>query len=93
MTKVVASITISLDGFITGPNDGPGHVLGRPPEQPPDRCADRDWQPRPSTPSRLILRLPEHRLRSRERPTSMPLGRRSRSREAFPRQAVESTSR
>lgn len=28
MTKVVATITISLDGFITGPNDGPGRGLG-----------------------------------------------------------------
>jgi dihydrofolate reductase len=28
MEKVVASITISLDGFITGPNDGPGRGLG-----------------------------------------------------------------
>jgi dihydrofolate reductase len=28
MTKVVAGITISLDGYITGPNDGPGRGLG-----------------------------------------------------------------
>lgn len=28
MSKVVASITMSLDGFITGPNDGPGRGLG-----------------------------------------------------------------
>jgi dihydrofolate reductase len=28
MTKVVATITISLDGYITGPNDGPGRGLG-----------------------------------------------------------------
>jgi len=28
MTKVVASITTSLDGYITGPNDGPGRGLG-----------------------------------------------------------------
>jgi dihydrofolate reductase len=28
MTKVVASITTSLDGYITGPNDGPGCGLG-----------------------------------------------------------------
>jgi dihydrofolate reductase len=28
MTRVVAAITISLDGFITGPNDGPGRGLG-----------------------------------------------------------------
>ena len=28
MTKVVAAITISLDGYITGPNDGPGNGLG-----------------------------------------------------------------
>ena len=28
MTKVVAAITISLDGYITGPNDGPGRGLG-----------------------------------------------------------------
>jgi dihydrofolate reductase len=28
MTKVAASITISVDGFITGPNDGPGRGLG-----------------------------------------------------------------
>jgi dihydrofolate reductase len=28
MTKVAAGITISLDGFITGPNDGPGRGLG-----------------------------------------------------------------
>jgi dihydrofolate reductase len=28
MGKVVADITMSLDGFITGPNDGPGRGLG-----------------------------------------------------------------
>jgi dihydrofolate reductase len=28
MTKVTASITISLDGYIAGPNDGPGRGLG-----------------------------------------------------------------
>jgi dihydrofolate reductase len=28
MTKVVAAITISLDGYVTGPNDGPGQGLG-----------------------------------------------------------------
>jgi dihydrofolate reductase len=28
MTRVVASITTSLDGYITGPNDGPGRGLG-----------------------------------------------------------------
>jgi len=28
MTNVVASITISLDGYVTGPNDGPGQGLG-----------------------------------------------------------------
>src|SRR5436305_664815 len=28
MTLVVAAITISLDGYITGPNDGPGRGLG-----------------------------------------------------------------
>ena len=28
MTKVVATITTSLDGYITGPNDGPGRGLG-----------------------------------------------------------------
>jgi dihydrofolate reductase len=28
MTKVSASITTSLDGYITGPNDGPGKGLG-----------------------------------------------------------------
>jgi dihydrofolate reductase len=28
MTKVVAGITTSVDGYITGPNDGPGHGLG-----------------------------------------------------------------
>lgn len=28
MTQVVASITTSLDGYITGPNDGPGRGLG-----------------------------------------------------------------
>ena len=28
MTKVVAAITISVDGYITGPNDGPGRGLG-----------------------------------------------------------------
>ena len=29
MTKVVASITTSLDGYIAGPNDGPGRGLGQ----------------------------------------------------------------
>jgi dihydrofolate reductase len=28
MTSVVAAITISLDGYVTGPNDGPGRGLG-----------------------------------------------------------------
>jgi dihydrofolate reductase len=28
MTKVIATITTSLDGYITGPNDGPGKGLG-----------------------------------------------------------------
>jgi dihydrofolate reductase len=28
MTTVVAAITMSLDGYITGPNDGPGNGLG-----------------------------------------------------------------
>jgi dihydrofolate reductase len=28
MTRVTAAITISLDGYITGPNDGPGRGLG-----------------------------------------------------------------
>ena len=28
MTKVAAGITMSLDGYITGPNDGPGRGLG-----------------------------------------------------------------
>lgn len=28
MTRVVAAITISLDGYGTGPNDGPGNGLG-----------------------------------------------------------------
>ena len=28
MGKVLAGITISLDGYITGPNDGPGAGLG-----------------------------------------------------------------
>jgi dihydrofolate reductase len=29
MTKVIAGITTSVDGFITGPDDGPGRGLGR----------------------------------------------------------------
>jgi len=28
MTQVVAGITTSVDGYITGPNDGPGRGLG-----------------------------------------------------------------
>src|SRR4051812_6293123 len=28
MTKVVAAITTSVDGYITGPRDGPTHGLG-----------------------------------------------------------------
>jgi len=28
MTKVAAGITTSLDGYITGPDDGPGRGLG-----------------------------------------------------------------
>ena len=28
MTKITAGITISLDGYVTGPNDGPGIGLG-----------------------------------------------------------------
>jgi dihydrofolate reductase len=33
MTRVVAGITTSLDGYITGPNDGPGRGLGEDGEQ------------------------------------------------------------
>lgn len=33
MTRVVAGITTSLDGYITGPNDGPGRGLGEGGEQ------------------------------------------------------------
>jgi hypothetical protein len=28
MTKFLAGITMSVDGYITGPNDGPGKGLG-----------------------------------------------------------------
>ena len=28
MTKVIAGITVSVDGYVTGPNDGPGKGLG-----------------------------------------------------------------
>ena len=28
MTKIIAAITMSIDGYITGPNDGPGKGLG-----------------------------------------------------------------
>jgi hypothetical protein len=28
MTKVIAGITMSVDGYITGPDDGPGKGLG-----------------------------------------------------------------
>ena len=28
MTKITAGITVSLDGYVTGPNDGPGRGLG-----------------------------------------------------------------
>jgi hypothetical protein len=28
MAKVIAGITTSLDGYVTGPNDGPGRGLG-----------------------------------------------------------------
>jgi len=28
MSKVIASITTSVDGYVTGPEDGPGHGLG-----------------------------------------------------------------
>src|SRR5215204_4451678 len=28
MPKVIAGITMSVDGYITGPNDGPGNGLG-----------------------------------------------------------------
>ena len=28
MSKIVAGITISVDGYITGPDDGPGQGLG-----------------------------------------------------------------
>lgn len=33
MTQVLASITTSVDGYITGPNDGPGCGLGESGEQ------------------------------------------------------------
>jgi dihydrofolate reductase len=29
MSKVIASITTSIDGYVTGPDDGPGYGLGR----------------------------------------------------------------
>ena len=28
MSKVMAGITVSIDGYVTGPNDGPGYGLG-----------------------------------------------------------------
>ena len=28
MSKIVAGITMSVDGYITGPDDGPGQGLG-----------------------------------------------------------------
>ena len=28
MSKVIASITTSVDGYVTGPDDGPGYGLG-----------------------------------------------------------------
>lgn len=28
MGKVIIDITMALDGFVTGPNDGPGNGLG-----------------------------------------------------------------
>jgi len=29
MSKVIVDLTVSLDGFIAGPDDGPGHPLGK----------------------------------------------------------------
>ena len=29
MGKVIASITMSVDGYVTGPDDGPEYGLGR----------------------------------------------------------------
>ena len=34
MTSVVAQITQSLDGYVTGPDDGPGRGLGEGGEAP-----------------------------------------------------------
>jgi hypothetical protein len=37
MSRVLAGITISVDGFITGPGDGPGCGLGVDGERQPAR--------------------------------------------------------
>jgi dihydrofolate reductase len=43
MTKVLAGITMSVDGFITGPNDGPGKGLGDRGEQLHRWVFDGPW--------------------------------------------------
>jgi dihydrofolate reductase len=47
MTRIISALTVSLDGFIAGPDDGPGQPLGR--------GGGRlfDWYSNGDTPSRL----------------------------------------
>jgi dihydrofolate reductase len=44
MGKVVADITMSLDGFITGPDDGPGRGLGEGGERLHNWVMGREWR-------------------------------------------------
>lgn len=45
MTKVAAGITVSLDGYFTGPNDGPGNGLGDDGEQLHNWVFGGPWDP------------------------------------------------
>ena len=44
MGKVVADITMSLDGLVTGPDDGPGRGLGEGGECLHNRVMGRPWR-------------------------------------------------
>ena len=68
MSKVIASITTSVDGYITGPGDSPQYGLGRGGERLPDHVGattDADG----TVPGRLG-RLGEGRVEVRHEPES-----------------------
>jgi hypothetical protein len=68
MTWVAAGITTSLDGYITGPNDGPGRGLG----EGGERLHDLGSSAAPGATTRSRAARPPSRTRSSW--TKRPLG-------------------